>query len=705
MVIQHDPRRRTWHLSTAGSSYLLALSDSAGGVRNLHWGAPLSDADTAALAERPPRMAGSSASFHLAGDDEITPFGSRDLRTPTIIAEFADGTRTLDLAVTDSSCDGNRLDITFTDAAYPLQVLLHYRLHHDSDVIDRWATVRNTGSTDPVVLHAAHTADIHLPAGATRLSYLHGGWGAEPQLDRVPLPEGRIELDTRGLSNHRARPWFAVDDGAAVEECGEVWSASLAWSGQFRLAVERSADGGLHAVVGMHSLDFRYALQPGESLELPLVALLYSAGGFGGTSRGWHDYQRSHVLRSPGSRPVLYNSWEATYFDVTLAGQSALAERAARIGCELFVVDDGWFRGRHDDHAGLGDWTPDRAKLPGGLNPLISRVHELGMQFGLWVEPEMVNPDSDLYRAHPDWVYHFPTRPRTEARNQLMLNLARDDVREFVWSTLDALLREHDIAFIKWDFNRPVTEPGWPDAPHGNAQRLWVDHVRNLYGILDQLRADHPTVAFEACSGGGGRIDLGMIGRTDQVWISDNTDPFDRISLQNGYSQAYPVQTMVSWVAASPSHFNARVAPLSYRFHVSMSGVLGIGDNLTAWSEEELTEAATLVAAYKEWRDVVCAGDLYRLATVPAENLLAAVEYVAKDQRRAVVFAFGHAREFRRRSVRVRLAGLDPELSYRVDGVPDADPALWSGRLLAGSGLDLTLRGDVASAMITLTAI
>jgi len=705
MPIRHDTERNSWQLDTAGSSYLISAQPGhsvATGLHHLHWGGPISAADAAALVAQPPGHAG-PASFDAAGSDEITPYGGRELRTPSILVEFADGTRTLDLSVTDSSDNGNRLDITLADSSYPLRVILHYRVREDVDVIERWATVENTGDAESVVLRAAHSVDIRLPDGVTRLSYLHGAWGAEPQLARMPIAEGRIELDTRGLTNHRSRPWFAVDAGASVEEAGEVWSAALAWSGPFRLAIERSADTRPHAVFGMHDLDFGYRLDPGQALELPIVALLYSAGGFGSVSRRWHDYQRSYVLRPAPPRPVLYNSWEATYFDVTLAGQSALAERAARLGCELFVVDDGWFVGRHDDHAGLGDWTPDLEKLPGGLDPLISRVRALGMQFGLWVEPEMVNPNSELYRAHPDWVYHFPNRPRTEARNQLMLNLARDDVREFVWSTLDSLLGQHDISFIKWDFNRPVTEPGWPDAPHGNQQRLWVDHVRNLYGILDQLRADHPTVAFEACSGGGGRIDNGMIAHTDQVWISDNTDPLDRIALQNGYSQGYTAKTMVSWVAQSPSHFNARTSSLAYRFHVSMSGVLGIGDDLTTWSDAELAQGAELVAQYKEIRDIVQDGDLYRLATVPAESLLAAVQHVAKDRRRSVLFAFGHARMFRRKLVRIRLAGLDPERSYRVDGLP-GEP-VWSGRLLAASGLDVSLQGDAASVLLTITAV
>lgn len=691
MAISYDRPSRSWHLRTAHTSYVLATG--VGELALLHWGKALSDEDAIALAGLP-RPPGPGSSWRRQGGDELAEYGGPDLRLPSLVVEFVDGTRTLDLIVGSYFLEDDSLDIELADPAYPLHVVLRYDVYEDTDVITRSLQLTNSGTEEPIRIHALASADIRLPERASRLSHTFGRWGAEPQLERVPIPEGRLEFDGRGgQTGHRAQPWFTVDDGTATEESGETWSASLAWTGSWRLAVERLVDDRLHAVFGMHDLDFAFDLQPEEELATPEVALLYHDGGFGGTSRAWHDHYRQHVLRSDEPRPVLYNSWEATYFDVTFRGQALLAERAARIGCELFVVDDGWFTGRKDDHAGLGDWTADPTKLPGGLDPLIDRVRQLGMRFGLWVEPEMVNPDSDLYRAHPDWVYHFPSRPRTELRNQLVLNLGRADVREFVWSTLHGLLTRHDISFLKWDFNRPVTDPGWPDEPHGNPQRLWVEHVRGLYDILDRIRKQHPAVAVEACSGGGGRIDLGMIGHTDQVWISDNTDAYDRLSLQNGYAQAYPVATMVSWVTGSPSFINGRTAPLRYRFHVAMTGVLGIGDDLTSWTDDELVEAAGLVEEYKEVRDLVCQGDRYRLGPLPAG--VEAIAYVDRDGRGAVLFGFAHGRRFGDARVRVRVPGLEPAGRYRVGaGKPI------SGRVLGAYGVDLELAGDLASVML-----
>lgn len=683
------------HLATEHSSYVIEL---AGSVRLLHWDDAVADDDLAMLSAHPPRPTGlASASLAPSGHTEIVGYGGLDLRSPSFAAEFADGTRSVDLAVAGHRVSGDELIVELTDRVYPLSVQLHYRVRADCDVIERWLVARNTGETDDISLRSCLSADVALPEAGTRVSYLHGAWGGETRLDAVPLPSGRFELDGRGgYTSHRARPWFALDDGHATETAGAVWSASLAWTGSWRLAVERGGDGALHAGIGMHDLDFDYRLSPGESLQTPRVALLYSAAGFGDSSRRWHDYARRHLLRKLPPRPVLYNSWEATAFDVSLDGQTELARRAARIGVELFVVDDGWFVGRTSDHAGLGDWRPDQQKLPGGLDPLISRVRELGMSFGLWVEPEMVNADSELYREHPDWVYHFPTRPRSERRHQLVLNLARDDVADFVYSTLDGLLRAHDISFIKWDFNRPIADAGWPDEPHGNPQRLWVGHVENLYSILERLRAAYPDVLIEACAGGGGRIDLGMIGRTDQVWISDNTDPYDRVELQYGYSQAYPPETMVSWVTDEVSHINGRSSSLEYRFHVSMAGVLGIGADLTGWTEQDFTTAAGLVAQYKDWREIIQHGRQYRIGTVPATDGVRAVQYVADDGARSIIFLYAHGRSFGENSVRVMPAGLDPDRSYRCNG------GCFSGRLLAAHGIDLPVRGDTASTAVTL---
>jgi alpha-galactosidase len=368
------------------------------------------------------------------------------------------------------------------------------------------------------------------------------------------------------------------------------------------------------------------------------------------------------------------------------------------------VVDDGWFAGRNDDHAGLGDWIPDRTKFPRGLGPLIKRVNDLGLRFGLWIEPEMVNPDSDLYRAHPDWVYHFANRTRSEHRNQLVLNLARPDVAEWVFYTLDGILTRDHIEFVKWDMNRPFSEPGWPAeaAAGGTPERIWVDHVRNLYAILDALRAGHPGVDFESCCGGGGRVDLGILRRVDQVWTSDNTDAWDRVLIQEGFTQAYPPQAMMAWVTDSPNFLTGRELSLSFRFHVAMAGALGIGGNLLRWSDADLAEAAELVATYKDIRPVVQRGRLFRVASVQS-GTFGASEYVAGDGARVVVLGWWGPHQLEARPYRLPLEGLEPGARYR-----DLDTGLehW-GAALSREGIVLPggTGGDFGSALIRLARV
>ena len=392
---------------------------------------------------------------------------------------------------------------------------------------------------------------------------------------------------------------------------------------------------------------------------------------------------------------MLYNSWEATGFAVSEDGQGRLAELAAQIGVECFVVDDGWFAGRNNDRAGLGDWTPDPVKFPRGLTPLIGRVQALGMRFGLWVEPEMVNPDSDLYRAHPDWVYHFANRARTQRRNQLVLNLARPDVADWVFRTLDGLLSANDIGFVKWDMNRPFAEPGWPEQAGRNPERIWTEHVRNLYAILDGLRAAHPGTDFESCSGGGGRVDLGILGRVQQVWTSDNTDAWDRVAIQEGFTQVYPAQVMAAWVTDSPNFLTGRRLPLSFRFHVAMAGALGIGGDLLRWDAAELAEAARLVAVYKEIRPVIQRGSLYRVASARTDPV-GASEYLSADGSEVVVLCWWGPGQLGGQLFRLRLAGLDPDARYT-----DADTgAEHLGAALMNVGLDQPGGADFGSALI-----
>ncbi|MCB0051535.1 MAG: alpha-galactosidase, partial [Caldilinea sp.] len=358
--------------------------------------------------------------------------------------------------------------------------------------------------------------------------------------------------------------------------------------------------------IGLNDWDFAWRLNPGETFTTPASIAGYTADGFGAASRTLHDYARTRLPHGKTLHPVLYNSWEAVFFDVNEASQMAVAERAAQMGVELFVMDDGWFHGRTVDNAGLGDWWPDEVKFPNGIKPLIARVNALGMDFGLWLEPEMVNPDSDLYRAHPDWVIHFPTRARSEMRNQLILNLGRADVQEYLIDLLDRLLGEHNITFIKWDMNRNVSEPGWPDAP-GDARELWVRYVEGVYHVWSTLAQRHPQVLWQSCSGGGGRVDFGMLRMVDQFWVSDNTEATARLGIQEGFSQLMPAITMESQV----THMGRPLLSLPFRFHVSMMGVLGISDDLLKWAESDLATGAELIALYKAIRPIVQLGDQY----------------------------------------------------------------------------------------------
>jgi alpha-galactosidase len=410
----------------------------------------------------------------------------------------------------------------------------------------------------------------------------------------------------------------------------------------------------------------------------------------------------------PKVRPVIYNSWEATGFNVNEAGQLALAEKAAALGIDRFVMDDGWFGARKDDHAGLGDWTVNAQKFPHGLKPLIDKVHVLGMDFGLWVEPEMVNPDSDLYRRHPEWVLNFAGRPRAEERNQLVLNLARPEVRAYVLGFLDKLLSENDIAFLKWDYNRNWSEPGWDQLPAAEQKRVYVEFTRNLYGILAELRQKHPNVEIESCSGGGGRVDLGILHYTDEVWPSDNTDPFDRLTQQDGFSYAYTPQVMMAWVTDSPHWLNKRTTSLEYRMLSSMQGSLGIGANITAWSPEEAAMAKRLIAAYHQVQPTIVQGDLYRLISPREGSEFSATQTVSKDKSQTVVFAFIHSTHQGRGFPLLKLKGLDRAAAYTLTliegktkpGTPHtASGAWWMNH---GLEMDREFRGDYQAAAFSL---
>ncbi|SEG72533.1 alpha-galactosidase [Bryocella elongata] len=700
-TIRFNSTTRVFRIDTPRTSYIMGINE-ANEVQNLYWGGRLPDSDQFAAAKSMP----GAASFDppmTTTPVEYAGWGGMLYVEPSLKVSFPDGNRDLVLQYVSHKIDGDQLSIVMKDISREVYVTLYYRPDGETGILRRSAEVENRTDT-AITIEQVSAATWNLPRGTDyRLRYLTGRWAGEWTVQEQPVHPGKTVLESRrGTTGAQNNPWFAIDyEGENDSERGGVWFGGLGWSGSWQISVEQDMLQQVRVNGGPNSFDFAYHLPKGGKFGTPAFCAGYSDQGIGGASRLLHRYEIDTLLPGapkPKLRPVLYNSWEATGFDVNEVGQMALAEKAASIGIERFVMDDGWFGQRKDDRAGLGDWYVNSQKFPHGLKPLIEKVHSLGMDFGLWVEPEMVNPDSDLYHKHPDWVLNFTGRPRTEGRNQLVLNLARPDVRAYVYEFLDKLLTENDIAFLKWDYNRNWSEPGWPAAPLDEQKDVYVDFIHNLYGILAELKAKHPNVEIESCSGGGSRVDLGIMHLTDEVWPSDNTDAYDRLSIQNGFTYAYAPGVMMAWVTDSPSWANQRSLSLEYRFLSSMQGSLGIGSNLNKWSSEDFATAKKMIGQYKTVRETVQRGELYRLITPEHGSEQSVTESVARDGHEAVVFAFLHSSNELYPYPRVHLEGLDRNANYRIevlDGrVSGETPSRASGAYWMDRGIDLDLQGD-----------
>ena len=702
MQFEFEEKRRIFAIHTQRSSYVFGINERDR-LQHLYWGEPVTIDDCA------PLLRGRShSSFDAEVDmeaEEYSFWGGVNYDEPSLKVRMPDGVRDLSAGYVRREIreeDGRpTLVIVLKDRVYPLEAHLLYRVIPEYDLIERSVRIVNTGGDD-IVLESVQSAAWSLPdLRDYRLTHVTGKWSGEFQLRRNVLSEGKKVLESRrGFTDSHANPWFAVDEGQATETDGRVWFGALAWSGNWKITAEKTVFNHVRVTGGINDFDSEWVLGAGESFDAPWFVGGYTAGGFGGMSRNLHQYQHAYVL--PGSEPrkVLYNSWEATYFNVNAADQMALAERAARMGVELFVVDDGWFGQRNHDRAGLGDWYVNKEKFPNGLGELIGKVHELGMEFGIWVEPEAVNPDSDLYRAHPDWVYHFETRRRTELRNQLLLNISKPEVKAYILQFMTELLQNHRIKFIKWDMNRTVTEPGMKDHPLHRQKELWIRHVHSLYEIWAELRRRFPHVEFETCAGGGARIDLGIFRYADQSWPSDNTDAFDRLSIQEGFSYTYAPRMMTCWVTESPTGMNKRNVSLKYRFHSAMMGTLGIGSNLNEWSDELIEQSGEFIRQYKAIRPLVQFGRQYRLADLQHKGVTA-VQYVDEAGTDSAVFAFLHSQRLGEPLPRLRLQGLQADRAYAIEGLPGS----WSGRALMNIGIELPLRGDFDSLLYRVTAV
>jgi alpha-galactosidase len=556
--------------------------------------------------------------------------------------------------------------------------------------------LRNLG-TQPIGLISLASLTLPLPHWASHVVRYAGRWSGEMQQQRLPLHQGAITS-----ASHGGRPgfgggnWVRIEGDNAGEVHGDALAAHLAWSGDHILSVERNADGDATLTMAARLEPGEIMLAPGDTFCAPRALVAVSAEGIASLRHAFHAHILGAVIPNTAAstpRKVHLNSWEALAFDQSLERLFALAERAAALGVERFVLDDGWFAGRRDDTTSLGDWVADPGIFPEGLAPLIEHVRGSGMDFGLWVEPEMVSPDSDLYRAHPDWCLHLPDRPRLTQRNQLVLDLTRPEVSEHVFASLDRLLADHDIAYLKWDHNRDL----FPLAGKGHAQ------VIALYALLDRLRAAHPQVEIETCASGGGRVDLEILKRCSRFWASDNNDPIERLQINAGWFDFLPMRIVGNHVGPSPNPITGRQVAMDFRAKVAMFGHMGVEADPGAMSTEDRQCLAAHIALYKQWRDVLHAGRLWRLA--PAGAGVHALMAMHEGRGIALIAQTRQATTYD--VPPIRFAGLDDDARYRVallppycekaraqlsDARPYAQGVVLSGRALRLAGISLPLQ-------------
>lgn len=683
----------SWIIEMAGSAYSFGVTE-AGHVVHRYWGKRLPYVeDYPGIIE-----ANDADSFNMAENRRREEYpaleGSRYFE-PGILLKFPDGVRDLRLRYDACEIDQEKghIQIRLIDLQYPIIVNLHFQGHREYDLLERWVEVENIGD-EAIELSRIFSAVWQIPQLDNYwMSFYTGKWSDELQHHHERISGGKKVLDGRRITTgHDGNPWFAIDDGSANENGGRVWFGTLVWSGNWKTIAELTQNGFMQILSGINDWDFLWRLEAGEKFETPHAIAGFSAAGFGGASRAMHDFIRARKLpHGKMTRKVLYNSWEATTFDVDVNSQIRLAEIAVEMGVELFVLDDGWFHKRNDEYAGLGDWWPDEDKFPNGLTPLIDAVNQLGMDFGLWIEPEMVNPDSDLFREHPEWVIHFKGRSKCTARGQCILNMGRQDVQDYLIEILDDLLSKHNVRFVKWDMNRNPSEPGWDDAP-GDPRELWVRYVYGLKRVWGELHKRHPEIAFQSCSGGGGRINMGVLDYADQFWVSDNTEATAKLNIQEGFAQMFPVATMESWVTDQ----NEELIPLAFRFHASMCGVLGVGGDIGKWDENHRKEAQEWIAVYKQHREIIHWGDRYVLRSA-LNHAMSAVMYVDKQKENAVLFMFRTYKTEPATPERVYLLGLDGERRYEVNGL------VKSGAAWESCGINISL-GNFTSKMLIVKA-
>ena len=681
-----DANKKGWTLKTRSAMYRIAVSDE-GNVNMFHFGSD--------------HKVVSKLSGPLG--EEVTVRGGFNTTTPVVEAIFDDQVRDIELVYDGyelTEQDGYQvLTIRQKDRVYPLTVTEHIRVLPEYDLIEKWLEIGNTSKKKAITIENLQSGTFFLPKSMYELTHFSGVWGGEFRPQTTLLTQGLKTIQTKRLRSYGFPTFILRPQGEQMQSVGEAWFGSLQYSGNWRLDFEKNQDGQVQVAGGINFWDQSLELSPKEKFVTPKLILGYTTKGMDGVSKSLVNYSKEKVIypsHRTETRPVIYNSWYATEFSVNEEQQLALANIAKDLGVEMFVIDDGWFKNRVNDRGGLGDWVVDKKRFPNGLKSMIEKINAMGMDFGLWMEPEMVNPNSDLFRAHPDWAFHYPNRERHQMRNQYMLNLGREDVYQYLYGCLSKLLKENNIKYIKWDMNRSLTDAGFPGATLKEQRAVRIKYVENLYRLYDNLRKDFPHVWFENCAGGGGRVDLGMMARTDFCWASDNTDPIERIFIQDAFLNIMPSNYMISWVTREDHH--RLNYPLDFKFDVAMCGVLGVGYDITKWSDEQKKTATEKIKRYKEIRETVHFGDLYKILS-PYNTNRSILQFMNKNQKEGVIFVFNlaeypnNAMPDTKVSSRVKLRGLDPNANYKLEG----NDEVFTGDYLMNVGIYFPVYGAYKS--------
>jgi len=692
MSIKFDLKKKIFHLKNEEISYVIKILKN-GQLGHLYWGKKIKKAERLArydISQHRPYEA-----YALKDDTgfileniarEYPSFGQSDFREPAYQTEAENGSIISDLKYQDhqiysgkkelaglpstyveKESEAETLEITLYDEVTDLEVVLSYTVFNDYPIITRSANFKNQGQ-QKLNLKRALSMSVDFENKDFELLQLSGAWGRERDIIRRPLEQGITRIDSkRGGSSHQQNPFVALVEPETDEYRGEAYGYSLVYSANFIAQAERNHYGKTRLTMGINPFTFNWLLESGESFQTPEVVMNYSDRGLNKMSQNFHQLYRSRLVRGKHrdkQRPVLINNWEGTYFDFDTDKILEMAAAAAEVDLELFVLDDGWFGKRNDDTSSLGDWYVNEEKLPGGLEYLAQEINKLGMDFGLWFEPEMISPDSDLYREHPEWAIQVPERKSSESRQQLILDLSRSDVQDYIIERVSAILEKADIAYVKWDMNRPMTEYGSLELKAEHQSELNHRYILGLYRVLEEITSSFPEVLFESCAGGGGRFDPGMLHYMPQTWTSDDTDAVERLKIQYGTSLVYPASSMGAHVSAVPNHQVERSTSLKMRYDVASFGNLGYELDLTELNEKEMEAVKKQVNNYKEIRELVQFGDFYRLRSPFAGNFTA-WSYLSQDQEEVLAGFYQVLATPNPKEETLKLKGLDPDRDYK----------------------------------------